>query len=165
MGLLLMLVGTGIVLIRVKHSRVMKSIEAQIEMEEQIKEEQREIELDDAAHQRYADGRNYLKTGNYKDAELAFKEFITRKPHFAEGHYYLGVTYAKLGRYEEAVLSFKEAISRNPGWVTVYYDLGVVYTMLGRYEEAMQQYETLNKMNSPSKAKGLLDLINESKSK
>jgi len=134
-GLLLMLVGTGIVLIRVKHSRVMKSIEAQIEMEEQIKETNRQLDsiraLEETAYQHFKDGMNHIKVDNYKDAELSFKEAITLKPDWAEAHY----------------------------------RLGVVYTKLGRYEEAMEEYETLKKLNSPLKEQRLLDLINKSKGK
>ena len=133
-GLLLMLVGAGIVLIRAKHSRVMKSIEAQIEMEEQIKETNRQLDsiraLEETAYQHFKDGINHIKADNYKDAELSFKEAIGLKPEWAEAHY----------------------------------RLGVVYTKLGRYEEAMGEYETLKKLNSPRKEERLLDLINASKS-
>lgn len=165
-GLLLMLVGYGIVLIRVKHSRVMKSIESQIEMEKQIEEANRQqdayIALIDTACQYLKDGMNYEKVGNYNDAELAFKKATALRPDWAEAHYRLGDLYTELGRYEEAI---KEYETMNK-WAETHYRLGLLYTKLGRYEEAMKEYETLKKSNSlPTAAGRLLDLINESKGK
>lgn len=98
-ALSIMIVSAMLILSRVQHSSVFKSVERQVEFEQQMKSGAA-YSNDPEVH--FHDGMLYLSAGNYDDAEMSFKQAIEFKPDWPEAHYQLGVVYAKLGRRDKA---------------------------------------------------------------
>jgi len=99
-----MLFGIMIVLLRAQHSRVLRSVERQVEFEKQIKSG---VAYSDNPAVHFQDGMLYLSVDNYDDAAISFQQAIKLKPDWAQAHYKLGFVYCKLEQRGKAVEEYK----------------------------------------------------------
>ena len=62
-------------------------------------------------------GSDYIKSGMYKEAIVAFKQAISINPDDADAHYNLGFVFGKSGMHKEAIEAYKRAIGINPDYI------------------------------------------------
>lgn len=79
--------------------------------------------------------------GRGSEAIAAFRQVVTIKPDFAEGHYRLGTLLANQGRKEDAIGSLRRALELGPDHVDTHINLGITLARLGRAEEAVSVLE------------------------
>src|ERR1700735_4298039 len=60
-------------------------------------------------------GNKSMAAGKYADAELQFRQSISKDPKFAEGYYRLGLVEYKLHHGGEALDDFQRALDFDPG--------------------------------------------------
>ena len=73
-------------------------------------------------------GRSYHALGNFNDAIIAIRLFITKHPKSDAGWFYLGRAYIAMGYFKRAVACFKEALGIKPDFGPALAYLG--YSML-----------------------------------
>ena len=81
----------------------------------------------------------------YDEAEVAFKEFLTKNPAHAMAHYNLGYVYSKKKDWANAETELKKAMELDPDMPQPYTLLSAIYRATGRQAESM---ELLNKAAS-----------------
>jgi hypothetical protein len=86
-------------------------------------------------------GREYLKSGKYKEAIESYKQAIRIEPDYAYAYFGLVAVYEELGNYKEAIESYKQAIRIEPDFAPSYFGLGLEYDKLGMYKEAIESYK------------------------
>jgi TolA-binding protein len=82
-------------------------------------------------------GVNLYKQENYKDAEAAFRQVISRNTTNDVVHLLLGDTLMQQGKIEEAIQQFKEVIDRAPKKVDAYLRLSNALMRQEKKDEAM----------------------------
>ncbi|MEW4924818.1 tetratricopeptide repeat protein [Algibacter sp. 2305UL17-15] len=94
----------------------------------------------------------YYQTGDFKNAEEAFKTIIKQEPSFAQTYYSYALLLAELNRVEEAIKQMHLAIEFMPENTRFYYNLSLLYDKMNNL-----------KMAEEIAAKGLkIDTSNES---
>jgi len=74
-----------------------------------------------------AEGRNYMKKGNYGDAALEFQNAIRIDPSFVDAYYQLAQADLARQDYSSAYASLEKAFSLDPNRVDVRLDRGRLY--------------------------------------
>ena len=77
----------------------------------------------------------------FDEAEAAFKEFLTKNPAHAMGHYNLGFVLSRKKDYAGAEASFKKAIELDPAMTEPYTALAGVYQQTGKGADAVELLE------------------------
>ena len=93
-------------------------------------------------------GNNLRLQGNFKDAEISFRQVIELKPDFAEAHSNLGVLLQVQGRFKEAELSYRKAIELKSNYARAHNNLGVLLKEQGRLDEACYAFFQAINLNS-----------------
>lgn len=109
----------------------------------------RELELLDAAAERYADdpypllhmGWRYYIQERYAEAKSAADEALTRDPAFGPAYNMLGYIALNQEEYEAAEEALKSYVRLAPKEANPYDSLGELYLNMGRYAEAAAQFE------------------------
>lgn len=83
-------------------------------------------------------GIRLLKTGQLREAALAFEKVLRKQPGHAEALHLSGVAFHKQGRHKEASALIERAIASKPH-ATYYFNLALCYAALGRRDDAIQQ--------------------------
>ncbi len=99
--------------------------------------------------EQYADGFSLLRKANYAEAEVAFKEFLSRNPNDPladNARYWLGETYYARGEYAPAAETFLDAYQINktgPKAPDALLKLGMSLGSLNKVPEACATYREL----------------------
>ncbi len=104
----------------------------------QLKEAAR---LDPSAGRHYDVARVLLVQEKYDEAELAFREALSRRPEFAEAMYGLAVVFHGQNRIDDAIVLYQQALNRDPTNVSGLYNLGRAFAARGQNERAIQSYQ------------------------
>lgn len=85
-------------------------------------------------------GDLYYETGQYADAEKAYKQALEIVPNSVEALTGLGNTYIRQQKAEAAEARFRQAVGLHPGDWSAYNRLGGFFYRFGRYDEAAAEY-------------------------
>jgi tetratricopeptide (TPR) repeat protein len=92
-------------------------------------------------------GDQYLKTGEYSEAETTFKKTVRNNPDDYVSQYYLGRFLFAQGKESEALPHFKKAVVLDPMNPDYQFWLGVTYGKLGDVNAERVQYERTLKID------------------
>jgi tetratricopeptide (TPR) repeat protein len=85
--------------------------------------------------------------GNVANAEILYRQLITRYPKQADAYYKLGTLLSGQGKMSEAIEQFSQAIKINPKHAKAHNDLGVAMASLGKLPEAIVEWRQAIKIN------------------
>lgn len=92
-------------------------------------------------------GERFLQTGEYRQAELTFKEAVRENPNDYTAQYYLGRFLLAQGKEAEALPHFQRAVALDPKKPDYQFWLGVAYGKLGNFKAERVQYERTLKID------------------
>ena len=81
------------------------------------------------------------QAGDFKIAELYYRQAIVLQPDFVSSHTHLGEVLQKQGRLNDAINSYQQAIKIKPDYHQAYHNLGCLFEEKGKFEEAIEAYE------------------------
>jgi tetratricopeptide (TPR) repeat protein len=88
---------------------------------------------------------DFFKSGNFAEADAAYRRVIELDPGFAEGYANLGVIALQDHRLDEAENRLMDAIRRNPRLVEAHFNLGCLLQEKREFEKALSFFkETVN---------------------
>lgn len=87
-----------------------------------------------------AEGINFFKQGEYKEAIKSFEKVTHKYPDNFLAFYNLGLSYLRNGDIDEAIISLDKAIKIKPDLVKAYFALGECYFNKGDREKAMKTF-------------------------
>lgn len=90
--------------------------------------------------QRYAQALEFLKAGQWQDAEAALTAYLREFPQHSGPHTNLGIVYARTNRKPQAAAEFAKAVSANPKNAVAHTWLGVLAREAGNFKEAELAY-------------------------
>ncbi|MEH2057468.1 MAG: tetratricopeptide repeat protein [Nostoc sp.] len=90
-------------------------------------------------NQQFALGRH--QAGDFKFAELYYRQAIALQPDLVEAHNNLGEVLQKQGRLNDALKCYQQAIKINPDYAYAYHNLGYFFQEKGKFEQAIVAYE------------------------
>lgn len=117
-----------------------KALVRQTKKQEKIEKSTYTLEYADA----YEEALNCYKSGDYKKAEIKYKELISVHKDNALLYNDLAATYNKLGMYQEAINQAKEILHRigdKSQYAAAQYNAGFAYEQIGDLEKALKNYE------------------------
>jgi tetratricopeptide (TPR) repeat protein len=85
--------------------------------------------------------------GNVANAEILYRQLITRYPKQADAYYKLGTLLSGQGKMSDAIEQFRQAIKVNPQHAKAHNDLGVAMASLGQLPEAVVEWRNAIKIN------------------
>jgi tetratricopeptide (TPR) repeat protein len=85
--------------------------------------------------------------GNVANAEILYRQLITRYPKEADAYYKLGTLLSGQGKMNDAIEQFRQAIKVNPQHAKAHNDLGVAMASLGNLPEAVVEWRKAIKIN------------------
>lgn len=88
-----------------------------------------------------AEGEKHLWSGEWPEAEAAFRRAVEASPSSAVAHSKLGVALAHQRRLNEAEQAFARAVAIEPRYAPAWSNLGNVYRETGRLDQALEAYE------------------------
>jgi tetratricopeptide (TPR) repeat protein len=91
--------------------------------------------VDDLSYVRAA--WEYLRAGDYPNAELQCRKALELNPRSARAYYYLGLAMFGRNRYDEAIQYLSEAVKRDPEKGEIHTNLGVAFVAKGMLNEAV----------------------------
>jgi tetratricopeptide (TPR) repeat protein len=94
-----------------------------------------------------AKGNRYMETGEYRQAEIDFKEAVREHPDNAIARYYLGRFLLAQNKAAEALPHFQRTVALDPGNADYFFWLGVTYGELGDGNAEMKSYEQALRAN------------------
>jgi Tfp pilus assembly protein PilF len=83
-----------------------------------------------------AEGKQLFAAGDYKKAQLSFKNVLQIDPKDLEAHYQMAETSSKLGEIQNAVSEYLAVISNDPKHLMSRLRMGQIYLMINRADEA-----------------------------
>jgi tetratricopeptide (TPR) repeat protein len=89
----------------------------------------------------YNEGVKLESDEKYKEAIMAFKNAIVKKPDYAEALYELGWCYNELQEYKNAITYLNKAKDYEPSTAKIYFELGYAYDSDGSTDEAVTHYK------------------------
>jgi len=87
------------------------------------------------------------RSGRYDEAEMEFRDAISKCQSDAEAHYDRGVLLAISNKYDEAEAEFRDAIKLNPGLADARHSLGTLLENLGRHNCAEKEFREAIRLN------------------
>ncbi|MDZ8260548.1 tetratricopeptide repeat protein [Nostoc sp. ChiQUE01b] len=113
------------------------------------------------------------QAGDFKFAELYYRQAIALQPDLGKSHSNLGEILQKQGRLNDAIKSCQQAIKIKPDDANAYHNLGYFFHEKGRFEQAIEAYEkalsiqpdlavTYNNLGNLLKAQNRIDAAIES---
>jgi tetratricopeptide (TPR) repeat protein len=88
-----------------------------------------------------------MKSGEYRQAEIDFKEAVRKHPENEIARYYLGRFLLAQNKAAEALPQFQKAVALDPGDADYYFWLGVTYGELGDSKVERISYEKALRLN------------------
>lgn len=92
-------------------------------------------------------GSYYMKTGEYRQAEMDFEETVNKYPDSESAQYYLGRSLLAQNKAAEAVSHFERAVVLDPEDADYHFWLGVTYGELGDVKSEEMSYERALRLN------------------
>ncbi|WP_396589322.1 tetratricopeptide repeat protein [Bermanella sp. R86510] len=89
----------------------------------------------------------HMNSGDYNQAEVAFKKLTEQYPVLSGPYANLGVIYSQREEWDEATEYLTKAIEKNPKNVKARNQLGWVYRQQGKFEQAEEQYRQAIEQN------------------
>jgi tetratricopeptide (TPR) repeat protein len=86
--------------------------------------------------------------GNVANAEILYRQLITRYPKQADAYYKLGTVLSGQGKMSDAIDQFRLAIQVNPQHAKAHNDLGVAMASQGKLPDAIVEWRQAIKINS-----------------
>ncbi|MDZ7964432.1 MAG: tetratricopeptide repeat protein [Nostoc sp. DedSLP03] len=86
-------------------------------------------------------GLNRQEAGDFKIAELYYRQAIALQPDLVSSHTNLGEVLQQQGRFNDAIDFYKQALKIQPDYHHAYHNLGYLFQEKGRFEEAIEAYE------------------------
>jgi Flp pilus assembly protein TadD len=86
--------------------------------------------------------------GNVANAEVLYRQLITRYPKQGDVYYKLGTLLTAQGKMSDAIEQFQKAIQVNPQHAKAHNDLGVAMASLGKLPDAIVEWRKAIKINS-----------------
>jgi tetratricopeptide (TPR) repeat protein len=83
----------------------------------------------------------YYQKGFYREAIIAYKEFLESKPDYENAHNSLGLAYQGLKQWDNAIQEFFEELRYHPDHVYVHVYLGDIYMKMRKYSKALFHYK------------------------
>ncbi|MEH2285550.1 MAG: tetratricopeptide repeat protein [Nostoc sp.] len=119
------------------------SIEAQINISNTLHIQgklsaEEQVRYADLTHE-FALGRH--QAGDFKFAELYYRQAIALQPDLVKSHNNLGEVLQKQGRLNDALKSYEQAIKIKPDNAYTYHNLGYFFQEQGNFEQATEAYE------------------------
>ncbi|WP_322703267.1 tetratricopeptide repeat protein [Nostoc sp. DedQUE04] len=81
------------------------------------------------------------KAGDFKIAELYYRQAIALQPDLVSSHTNLGEVLQKQGRFNDAIDSYQQALKIKPDYHYAYHNLGYLFQEKGKFAEAIEAYE------------------------
>lgn len=100
-----------------------------------------------------------LTHGNYREAEILYREILDTNPDDVNALHFLGVVYHHLERDDLAVTHIQKAVRLQPNYADARINLGIVYQATGRLDEAREEYEHAIRLD-PTSALAWYNLAN-----
>jgi len=85
---------------------------------------------------------SYMKSGDYRQAEMEFRNVVRERPESALARYYLARFLLAQDKAGEALPHFQRAVALEPDDADYYFWLGLTYGELGNGKEERASYET-----------------------
>jgi tetratricopeptide (TPR) repeat protein len=98
-----------------------------------------------------------LSTFDYNQAAWAFRDAISRAPHWIYPRHNLAMTYGLAGAYDAAEREYREALAIQPEYATLHYGLATLLARVGRPAEAEREYRRAISLN-PQRAEAHVGL-------
>lgn len=86
-------------------------------------------------------GYAYLRKGELREAEQAFKKYVDLSPNQPLPLLCLGEFYLIVGNYDQALARLKQSLETKPDFADGHACLGDIYLAKGRYAEALRSYQ------------------------
>ncbi|MBN3877461.1 MULTISPECIES: tetratricopeptide repeat protein [unclassified Nostoc] len=86
-------------------------------------------------------GLNRQEAGDFKIAELYYRQAIALQPDLVSSHTNLGEVLQNQGRFNDAIDSYQQALKIKPDYHHAYHNLGYLFQGKGRFAEAIEAYE------------------------
>jgi len=83
----------------------------------------------------------YYKKGDYKDAQEAVREALTRSPNFPYALYVQGLIDVASGNDESAVDYFRKALDITPNYIEVHWEIAHCYLRIGERGRAIEHFK------------------------
>ena len=104
-----------------------------------------------------SEGTAHLQAGNLRDAELRFREALSRDGHDAQAMHGLGIIAHQTGNFAEALALFNRAIAQAPSLTAAHVNRGNSLAAMRQYGEAVNAFETALSL-SPDLPSALINL-------
>lgn len=111
-----------------------------------------------SAESRVNDGLAFAKSGDWVQAETAYRDATRLGATLPEAWNGLGFALRKLGRYDESIRAYHEALRLRPAYPQALEYLGEAYVQVGRLQEARAILERLRPLD-PKEADELAQAI------
>ncbi len=90
-------------------------------------------------NQQFALGRQ--NSGDFKIAELYYRQAIALQPNLVQAHNNLGDVLQKQARLDDAIKAYQQVIKIQPEYPYAYHNLGYIFQQKGQLEESIQAYQ------------------------
>jgi len=87
-----------------------------------------------------AEGIDFFKHGQYREAIESFKKTIEKSPDSVEAYYNLGLSYLRSGDIDKAIVSFETATQLKPDSIEAHLAMGECYFNKGENKKAMDSF-------------------------
>ncbi len=81
------------------------------------------------------------QAGDFKIAELYYRQAIALQPNLLSSHTNLGEVLQNQGRLNDAINSYQQALKIKPDYYYAYHNLGYLFQEKGKFAEAIEAYE------------------------
>jgi tetratricopeptide (TPR) repeat protein len=88
-------------------------------------------------------GYSYRFLARYKDAEAAFKSYVTLIPADPNPHDSYAELLMKMGRHEESIRNYQKALAIDPHFLASYIGIGHNYMFMGRGDDARATFKQM----------------------
>jgi len=89
-------------------------------------------------------GKASFKRGDFKTAQIIFKNILESDPNNTESYYHLGSIFHNSGQIGKAIRAFRKVVELDPGHTNAAISLSILYNDIGKYEEAKLIFESAN---------------------
>jgi len=87
----------------------------------------------------FQNGMVFFEKGEFKNADLEFRNALQIDPSFADGYFMLGKVKLTQKKYKDAYLSFKKAEKIDPDHLKVQLELAKIYHAAGKFDVALEK--------------------------
>jgi tetratricopeptide (TPR) repeat protein len=84
---------------------------------------------------------DYHKAGDFKQAELVYKEILAGNPDYVDALHLIGVLHHQMGNLDSAIAHISKALEIDPNFAEAYNNLGNALKDKGYFDDAITYYE------------------------